>query len=69
MDIRHGNQVWVNVAAFIASNNRHRESVPCEVLAVDGSKVHVKTQEPYRTLCMWVSHTWIDCVEEPALTC
>jgi hypothetical protein len=69
MDIQQGNHVLVNVAAFTGAKMRHRESVPCVVLAVDGSKVHVRTQEPYRTFCIWVPRAWIDRFEEPAPAC
>jgi hypothetical protein len=67
MDIRPGNHVWVNVAAFIASKRRHPESVLCVVIEVDGSQVQVQTQEPCRTFSMWVAQEWIDRLEQPAL--
>ena len=60
MKIRTGDQVLVNVAPFIGSMRRHRESVPCRVLTVDDSRVEVRTQFPCREFSLWVASTWIE---------
>jgi hypothetical protein len=65
MDIQEGDEVLVNVAAFIASKIRHRESVPCVVRAVMGPEIQIETVKPYRALSMSVSSTWVDGVRKP----
>ena len=62
MDVRKGDRVLVNVAPFIGSALRCDDSIPCEVLAVDGMRTHVRVEPPYRDVSLWVSSSWI---EEP----
>jgi hypothetical protein len=52
--------VLVNLAPFIGSLRRQRESVPCRVLAVDGRQVEVLTEFPCRDCSLWVASSWID---------
>jgi hypothetical protein len=60
MDIQKGDHVLVNVAPFIGSVMRCDESIPCEVLAVEGIRVHVRAEPPYRAASLWVPSSWID---------
>lgn len=60
MHIQKGDRVLVNVAPFIASTRRQRDSVPCEVLDVQGAQVHVVTQSPCREMDMWIPVLWVD---------
>jgi hypothetical protein len=66
MNVRMGDWVFVNVAPFIGSLRRNRESVLCRVLAIDGPQVEVLTQCPCREFALWVASTWIEGkAEEP----
>ncbi len=60
MDIEKGDHVLVNVAPFIGSIMRSSESIPCEVLDVDGIQVHVRAEPPYRGVSLWILSSWID---------
>jgi hypothetical protein len=60
MDIQQGDRVLVNVAPFIGSTLRGRESIRCEVLEVDGLQVHVRAEPPYRDVSLWILSSWID---------
>jgi hypothetical protein len=60
MDVRKGDRVLVNVAPFIGSIVRCDDSIPCEVLAIDGVQVHVRVQPPYRDVSLWVLSSWIE---------
>lgn len=60
MEIQRGDRVQVNVAPFIGSFRRHRESVPCSVLAVEFPRVQVRTESPYREVTLWVLSSWIE---------
>ncbi|NLX55856.1 MAG: hypothetical protein GXY58_12135 [Planctomycetaceae bacterium] len=60
MNVQKGDRVLVNVAPFIASARRQRDSVPCEILEVDGTRVRVATQAPCREMDVWVQNCWID---------
>jgi hypothetical protein len=60
MDVQKGDRVLVNVAPFIGSAMRCDESIPCEVLAVDGMKAHVRVEPPYRNVSLWVLSSWVD---------
>jgi len=65
MNIQQGDRVLVNVAPFIGSKSRGKESIPCGVLAVSGDQIHVRSQEPYRSVSLWVSSEWIDVPSKP----
>ena len=67
MNIQKGNRVLVNVAPFIGSWQRSKDSIPCRVLSVKESTVEVATEHPYRELSMWVSPSWIEELLEPNL--
>jgi hypothetical protein len=60
MDIRKGDRVLINVAPFIGSATRCEDSVPCEVLAVDVLRMHVRVEPPYREVSLWVLSSWMD---------
>ena len=60
MDIREGNCVMVNLAPFIGSKVRSRQSVACKVTAVEGNQVQVTTEFPYRNVTLWVLPRWIE---------
>jgi len=60
MDIQKGDRVMVNLAPLIGSARPSRQSVPCEVLAIDGPKLQVITESPYRQVTLWVLAAWID---------
>ena len=60
MEIQKGDRVLVNVAPFIGSIMRSNESIPCEVVDVDGIQVHVRAEPPYRDVSLWVLSSWID---------
>ena len=65
MDIDKGDHVLVNVAPFIGSLRRNKQSVSCEVLAVDGDEVEIRTLPPCRELNLRVERYWIDHKLEP----
>jgi len=60
MDIQKGDRVLVNVAPFIGSVMRGNDSIPCEVLDVDGLQVHVRAEPPYRGVSVGVLLNWVD---------
>ncbi len=60
MDIQRGEHVLVNLAPFIGSSRRSNESIPCDVLTIEGTSIEVGTEEPYRRFSLWVASTWID---------
>ncbi len=66
MDICKGDHLLVNVAPFIGSQRRNRQSVICEVLAVYSDKVEIRTLPPCREFTLRVEHYWIDRKLEPA---
>jgi hypothetical protein len=65
LDIRKGDHALVNVAPFIGSLRRNRQSVACEILAVRGDDIEVRTLPPCRECCLQVKRLWIDRVLEP----
>jgi hypothetical protein len=60
MNIQKGNRVLVNVAPFIGSCHRSKDSIPCRVLSIKDSSIEVATEHPYRELSMWISPSWIE---------
>ena len=60
MEIQKGDRVFVNVAPFIGSIMRSDESIPCEVLDVDGIQIHVRAEPPYRGVSLWILADWVD---------
>jgi len=66
MDIQLGEHVLVNLAPFIGSSRRSNESIPCDVLTIEGTSVKVETEEPYRRFSLWVASSWIDGKVEPS---
>ena len=67
MDMREGDHVWVNVAPFIGSARRNKESVPCRVLAIHESHVDVQTEAPYREVSLRVARRWVEGTVEEAV--
>ena len=65
MDIRPGDQVLVNLAPFIGSLRRNKESVVCEVVAVDFDDVEIRTLAPCREVFLTIERFWIDRKLEP----
>ncbi|MGO9110338.1 MAG: hypothetical protein ACLP9L_14035 [Thermoguttaceae bacterium] len=65
MDIHKGDHVLVNLAPFIGSLRRNKQSVTCEVLVVHGDEVEIRTLPPCRELILRVERYWIDHVCEP----
>ena len=66
MDIREGDHLLVNVAPFIGSLRRNGQSVICEVLAVHGDDVEIRTLPPCREFTLRIECYWIDRKLEPA---
>ena len=66
MNVCKGDHVLVNVAPFIGSLRRTRQSVTCEVLGVYGDEVEIRTLPPYRELTLRVESYWLDRKLEPA---
>ena len=60
MEIREGDHVRVNLAPFIGSVMRSKQSVPCRVLSIDGIHVEVCTEYPCREVSLWVLASWIE---------
>jgi len=60
MYLQKGNRVLVNVAPFIASLRRNKDSIPCRILSVKETSVEVATEYPYRQISMWISPSWIE---------
>lgn len=60
MNLHEGDRVLVNVAPFIGSSRRAKESIPCTVLAAAEDQIQVRTEQPYRELALWISPDWVD---------
>jgi hypothetical protein len=60
MELQEGDRVWVNIAPFIGSIMRANQSISCEVLAVSGLQVRVRTMPPCRCVSLWVLSSWIE---------
>ena len=60
MDIQKGDRVVVNVAPFIGSAMRGHDSIPCEVLDVDGIQIHVRAEAPYRDVSLLILSNWVE---------
>jgi hypothetical protein len=60
MDLRVGDSVLINAAAFTASRFRNREAIPCDLLEMNADRLLVRTHPPYRVFAMWVSREWIE---------
>jgi hypothetical protein len=65
MDLHVGDQVLVNVAPFIGSPRRNKQSVVCEVLAMHGDEIEIRTLAPCREVCLTIERFWIDRKLEP----
>ena len=55
MDIQVGDHVLVNLAPFIGVVQWCRNSVLCNVLEVDETRVRIVTNPPYREVDLWIS--------------
>ncbi len=60
MDLAAGDRVLVNVAPFIGSERRVKDSVTCEILAVTEDSVQVRPEPPCRGVELWVQTRWIE---------
>jgi len=60
VDLRTGDRVRVNLAAFIGSATRSDDSVECVVLGLAGDDVAVRAEPPYRPVSLNVDRIWID---------
>lgn len=60
MELRTGDRVRVNLAAFIGSATRSGDSVECVVLGLAGDDVEVRAEPPYRPVSLNVDRIWID---------
>ncbi len=67
MAIRRGDRVNVNLAPFIGSPSPSDQWIPCEVLEIDGLRVRVASQAPYRRVELWVPARWIQPAEKACL--
>jgi hypothetical protein len=65
MEVHAGDSARINAAAFTGSRLRNREAIPCDVLAVEESRLQVKTRFPYRVFTMWVGAEWLEDAEHP----
>ncbi len=70
MSLRQGDRVLVNVAPFIGSARRSKESVPCAICAIAEDRIQVSPEAPYRRVVLWVDRDWVDrkLDAEPACT-
>lgn len=59
MTFRKGDRVEVNLAPFIGSPRPTDQWIPCEVLEIDGQRVRVASQAPYRRVELWVPARWV----------
>jgi hypothetical protein len=60
MEIQRGDHVHINVAPFIGSLRRSKQSVVCEVLEVGDDEIEVRTLPPCRELTMRIGRFWVD---------
>jgi hypothetical protein len=60
MEYQEGDRVRVNLAPFIGSVMRSKQSVPCRILSVDGIHIEVCTEHPFREVSLWVLASWIE---------
>jgi hypothetical protein len=60
METRKGDSVMVNLAPFIGSARRTRQSIPCRVLSVEADRLLVCADLPYRDVSLWVQPDWIE---------
>jgi translation initiation factor IF-1 len=67
MDIREGDRVMVNLAPFIGARASSRQSIACRVNAVEGDRVQVTTEYPYRSVTLWIDPGWIEAAQADPL--
>ncbi len=60
MEYQVGDHVRVNLAPFIGSVMRSKQSVPCKILAIDGIHVEVSSHYPCREVTLWLLASWIE---------
>jgi hypothetical protein len=60
MDIEKGDRVRVNVAPFIGSLRRSKQTVMCEVIDVEGDEIEVRTLPPCREVTLAIGRFWIE---------
>ena len=60
MTISKGSRVAVNLAPFIGAQSPSRHRVACRVLEVREGAVLVHTENPYRSVSLWVGADWVE---------
>jgi hypothetical protein len=68
MDLRVGDTVLVNVAPFIGSLRRNKQSVACEVVEVRGDEIEIRTLAPCREVSITIERYWVDRKVAPGST-
>jgi hypothetical protein len=63
MTIKKGSRLSVNLAPFIGSQSPSKQSVLCRALDVREGAVLVRTEEPYRSVSLWIESGWIERIE------
>lgn len=67
MSFLKGDRVNVNLAPFIGSLQPSDQWIPCEVSQIDGLRVRVASQAPYRRVELWVPARWVQPAEKTCL--
>jgi hypothetical protein len=60
MSVRQGSHVAVNLAPFIGSTSPSKHHVACQAIEVRDDAVLVRTEEPLRSVSLWVATGWIE---------
>lgn len=66
MEVRAGDCVMVNLAAFIGWVRPSKDSIPCQVAEVEETRIRVITEPPYRKVELWIPARWIAGILERA---
>lgn len=69
MNFAKGDRVLVNVAPFIGSTRRAKDSVACEIVGAADDLVQVRTEPPCRSVVLWVHSKWIEGKLETCQVC
>lgn len=56
----------VNLAPFIGARASSRQTIECRVNAVEGNRVQVTTEYPYRSVTLWIDPGWIEASQADA---
>jgi hypothetical protein len=60
MSLHKGDEVFVNLAAFIGSHAPSKRSVRCRVVDVGPVEIQVCPEPPCRPLGLWIASRWVD---------